>query len=189
MWLLLAALLLIALSLRAQNSAKFDGAYKYCPGCAKPLRLQNLEGKQKLACQSCAFVHWNNPVPVAVVLIPHGRGLVLVKRKHEPAKGKFALPAGFVDTGESPHEAACREALEETGLKIKIAGLLDVITRPVPNHVLHFYLAEPMTEAPQAGSDAEEVMIAEPGSMPETLAFESHAHIIQKYFQEKLALR
>ncbi|MEM4202304.1 MAG: NUDIX domain-containing protein, partial [Candidatus Hadarchaeum sp.] len=46
-------------------------------------------------------------------------GVVLVKRKNEPYQHRWALPGGFVEYGEKVEDAAVREALEETGLRVK----------------------------------------------------------------------
>ncbi len=59
---------------------------------------------------------YNNPIPTVDIIIEIERGIVLIKRAN-PAYG-WALQGGDVDYGESLEEAACREALEETGLKI-----------------------------------------------------------------------
>jgi len=49
--------------------------------------------------------------------------ILLVRRAHSPAKGFYSLPGGRVEFGESLHDALQREVDEETGLRIKIAGL------------------------------------------------------------------
>lgn len=57
-------------------------------------------------------------------------GIVLIKRGHEPFKGKWALPGGFVDVGETVENACIREVKEETGLDVKIVCLMGVYSDP-----------------------------------------------------------
>lgn len=62
-----------------------------------------------------------NVVPAAGVIIFNQRGqLLLVRRGHEPQTGRWSVPGGRVEPGESPAEAAVREALEETGLAVRV---------------------------------------------------------------------
>jgi 8-oxo-dGTP diphosphatase len=56
--------------------------------------------------------------------------LLLVKRRHDPARGCWALPGGFLDSGEDPREAALREMREETALDVEITELVDVWSEP-----------------------------------------------------------
>lgn len=60
------------------------------------------------------------PVVGAGALIVHGKKLVLVKRGVPPGKGKWSIPGGAVELGESVRAAVCREAKEETGLDIEM---------------------------------------------------------------------
>lgn len=64
------------------------------------------------------------------ILIKTDDGVVLVKRKNDPYKGKWAMPGGFVEYGEKVEEAARREAEEETGLKISLEGIIGVFSDP-----------------------------------------------------------
>ncbi|MET2715378.1 NUDIX domain-containing protein [Streptomyces harbinensis] len=72
-------------------------------------------------CPGCGETSWANPIPVAITLLPvtgeaGRRGLVVVRRDIEPARGELALPGGYVEIGESWQQAAVRELREETGL-------------------------------------------------------------------------
>ena len=48
--------------------------------------------------------------------------VLLICRGNEPFRGEYALPAGFVEIGETVEEACCREVKEETGVEIARTG-------------------------------------------------------------------
>ncbi|HHF56182.1 MAG TPA: NUDIX hydrolase [Thermoplasmatales archaeon] len=68
-------------------------------------------------------------VAVDGVLIK-GDKILLIKRKNEPFKGRWALPGGFVEYGETVEEAVLREFEEEVGLRARIKKLLGVYSKP-----------------------------------------------------------
>lgn len=67
---------------------------------------------------------------VDCVVFDRADRLLLIRRKHPPFKGKYALPGGFVDVGETVEAVALRELKEETGLDGKIAKLIGVYSDP-----------------------------------------------------------
>ncbi|KAA5837149.1 NUDIX domain-containing protein [Saccharopolyspora hirsuta] len=67
----------------------------------------------------------------AVIHDPRGR-LLLVKRAHEPGSGKWSLPGGRVEHGETDHSAVRREVREETGLSVTVGELVGRVLRPAP---------------------------------------------------------
>jgi ADP-ribose pyrophosphatase YjhB (NUDIX family) len=71
-------------------------------------------------------------VGVGAVIIDDDR-VVLVKRGHAPLEGKWSIPGGVLEVGETLRKAAMREALEETGLTIEPTELLGVFERVIPD--------------------------------------------------------
>lgn len=61
------------------------------------------------------------------VFIKENDKVLLVKRSREPGKGKWAIPGGRLRFGEKIRDAAIREIEEETGLKVEITKLIDVV--------------------------------------------------------------
>jgi NADH pyrophosphatase NudC (nudix superfamily) len=92
--------------------------FKYCPKCgAAALRGVGLK---LLRCTACGFELYLNPAAAVagVIVDEQGRMIVLVRGK-EPGKGRWDLPGGFVDPGDTAEEALWREVREEIGLEVK----------------------------------------------------------------------
>ena len=66
-------------------------------------------------------------VGVGAVIVQGGR-ILLEKRKNEPGRGKWSIPGGIVELGESLEETALREVKEETGLDVEKPELIDVVS-------------------------------------------------------------
>lgn len=95
----------------------------HCPRCGGTLVA---DGRAQ-RCTSCDRLHHRDPkVGVGVVVRDDQDRLLLVQRRHDPGKGLWALPAGFVDADEDPRAAAARECLEETGLAVEVGDVVDV---------------------------------------------------------------
>ena len=67
-----------------------------------------------------------NPIIASSAVVKHGSEILLIKRKYPPGIGKWALPGGIVEYGETVEQAAIREVKEETNIDIKIEKLLNV---------------------------------------------------------------
>lgn len=117
---------------------------------------------------------------VDAVIIYNGR-IVLVQRKNPPFEGKFALPGGFVDIGETVESAVIREAREETGLSIEIVKLLGVYSDPLRDprgHTVSICYLSQGHGTLEAGSDAKDVFLFGVNDLPE-MAFD-HNMILEQ---------
>lgn len=163
--------------------------YRFCPSCAHKLEKRDFEGKLKLACPSCSFVYWNNPIVVGVTLVPSedGDSVLLVKRGVAPKKGFWCLPGGFGEPNEHPKETAGRETGEEAMLDVEIDRLLAVHAATGSNQALIFYLAKPTNVAPQPGSDALETRYFRLDDLPADIAFSTHLEVINEWKKAWLA--
>jgi 8-oxo-dGTP diphosphatase len=96
-----------------------------------------------------------------IIEYPNGE-FVMIKRKYEPFKGRWAIPGGAVEIGETVEEAAIREAREETGLEVKLVSLGGVYSKPDRDprgHVVSIvYRARPIGGSLKPDTDAAEAM-------------------------------
>lgn len=95
----------------------------------------------------------------ASILVEKDGKYLLIKRGNPPEKGFWAVPGGHVDDGETPREAAIREAKEEVGEADVEEKPFLVFVHDVQighRHHAHYFRAQLLGE-PQAGDDAEEV--------------------------------
>ncbi len=138
-------------------------------------------------CPNCTETTWRNPLPVAVVLLPvrdgGRRGLVVIRRDIEPARGELALPGGFIEIGETWREAAIRELREETGLAASPdeVNLFDVASTPSTINVFALLPERALTELPASAPTAETTgwLIVD---TVRPLAFPTHTDAMASYF-------
>lgn len=133
-------------------------------------------------CPACGWIYFADPKVAAAVLVIQDNKILLVRRANDPLRGLWTLPAGFVDAGEDPAEAAARECLEETGLQVKITGLIDVIyglEHPRGAHIVIVYRAEVQMGRLSADDDVDDAGFFELTRLP-ALAFRSTRTILNK---------
>ncbi len=115
------------------------------------------------------------------------RPIVLIERANPPFG--WAIPGGFVDTGETVEHAAIREAKEEVSLDVHLVALLGLYSNPARdprNHtVTAVYIAE-AKGAPKAADDAKHCKIFKFGKQPQQLAFD-HNMVLDDYHNFRTA--
>jgi 8-oxo-dGTP diphosphatase len=124
-----------------------------CPHCARP-------DEQPLVCARCAWRWYANPKPAAGVILERDGSVLLLRRAVDPGRGAWDLPAGYLDPGESPEEAARRETLEESGLEVELVRLIGVYTSRPGNAVACIYVARPVDASAEVRLDPESSQFA-----------------------------
>jgi len=93
-------------------------AYCFCPACGT--KRSDFEPIRPFRCHGCGHTTFFGPVAAVGAIVTNNDGeVLLIRRAHDPAKGKLGMPGGFIDPGESAEEALRREVLEEVGLQIQ----------------------------------------------------------------------
>lgn len=157
-----------------------DSFIKFCPRCAAQITREEKFGKVRPVCPQCGWIYFQDPKVAAAVLIEEDSRVLLVRRVNEPFRGLWTLPAGFVNGGEDPAEAAERECLEETGLSVRVMRVLDIIAGREHERGADFvivYLAEILGGRLAPADDADAVEWFERGSLP-PLAFKATQKIL-----------
>ena len=157
-----------------------DELIKYCPECGTAVVVQQRFGRSRAVCPACDHVHFRDPKVAACVLVEQDGKILLVKRVMEPMRGKWTLPAGFVEAAEDPRSAAARECLEETGLVVDVGELFDVIfgrEHARGASIVIVYRASVREGRLEANDDAEEARFFARDDIP-PLGFEATKQVV-----------
>ena len=144
----------------------------------------------RLRCPHCDRLIESYPFPLltvdCIVRDPGGR-LLLVERRFPPPG--WALPGGFVDSGESLETAVRREVLEETGLTLSNLCQMHAYSDPARDkrhHTVSVVFTAQATGTPQAGDDAGDARFFSLEDLPSRPAFD-HGKILQDYLDRLAA--
>ncbi|MDF1765207.1 MAG: NUDIX hydrolase [Gammaproteobacteria bacterium] len=163
---------------------------KYCHHCAAELIHKIPVGDDKLrhCCDACDSIFYQNPNNVVGTLPTFENKVLLCKRAIEPRLGKWTLPAGFMENGESSLEGAMRETREEAGANIVVRddSLYTLFNLPKINQVYLFFRAELSDLDFAAGAESLEVALFEEHEIPwDELAFPVVVSTLKHYFEDR----
>jgi len=113
----------------------------------------------------------NNEIRVgSAVILENEKGeILLIKRKYNPAKGRWVLPGGGIKFGENSKETAKRELKEETGLDISIGNCIGVfeLIKPEENvhRIIFYHKARVLDGTLKLSDDADDAIWIKPGKI------------------------
>src|SRR5688572_6257657 len=99
---------------------------KFCSRCGGPVAKAILprDHRPRHVCSACGFVHYLDPKVACGTIAEQDGRFALIQRGIEPKKGAWSFPCGFMEIDETTEQAAIRETREETGLEVRLSGLL-----------------------------------------------------------------
>ncbi|MDO5057136.1 MAG: NUDIX hydrolase [Lautropia sp.] len=162
---------------------------KFCTNCGSPTRLTTPEGdnRPRQVCTRCHTVHYVNPRIVAGTVCLWEDRILLCRRAIEPRHGKWTLPAGFLEVGETMAEGALRETLEEAGAhastETTLFSLLDV---PHAEQVHVFFMTQLLHPRLDPGVESLEARLFEESEIPwDDIAFSTVATTLRWFLDDR----
>jgi len=161
---------------------------KFCPLCRADLSTVVVFGRERPRCPDCGLVLFKNPASAAagVVLDAHRR-VLLIRRGIEPFLDHWALPAGYQEIDEHPHDTLRREIQEETGMRVEPERLLDLVYVPDDPRKpanLAVFLCRVVGGELRAADDAKEAAWFDLDDLPEPIGFDNRARILEPLRRE-----
>lgn len=138
-------------------------------------------------CASCGITSYDNPKPVAVVIIPIlGQGILTVRRGIEPHYGKLALPGGFMEKHETWQQACVRELREETGMGLFEGDIVLESAASTPHGQLLLFASGPAfhprsLDGFKPNPEVLELVVVGPDA---ELAFPLHTEAMRQFFSK-----
>ena len=162
---------------------------KFCHQCAGPLILRIPEGddKPRHCCSQCDTIFYLNPKNVVGTLPFFEDKVLLCKRAIQPRAGKWTLPAGYMENGESSLDGAIRETTEEAGASVivKSDSLYTLFNLPKINQVYMFFRTELANLDFAAGIESTEVALFSEAEIPwGEIAFPVVKSTLEHYFDD-----
>ena len=112
--------------------------------------------------------------------------MLLCKRNIQPRFGKWTLPAGFMELGETTSEGAARETVEEAGAQFEMQTLFSLVNVAKVGQVHLFYRARLLSADFDPGSETIEARLFKESEIPwEDIAFETVRQTLKLYFADR----
>ena len=162
---------------------------KHCRECGTPVRYRlpdDGDTRERAICTGCDTVHYENPLNVVGTVPWLGDRVLLCRRNIEPRWGKWTLPAGFMELGETTAQGAARETREEAGALFEMEALFTVMSVPRVGQVHMFYRARLLNERFDPGPETIEARLFTEAEIPwDDIAFRTVRETLLRYFDDR----
>lgn len=140
------------------------------------------DNRNRHVCSTCGTIHYQNPRLVVGCVAEWDRRVLLCRRAIEPRFGKWTLPAGFMEEGESTEEGAVRETWEEALAQVEIVAPFSLMSVPHIDQVHLYYHARILDGSYASGEESLEVGLFSVADIPwDLLAFGTVRETLHHY--------
>ena len=160
----------------------------FCSACGASTqqKIPKDDDHPRAVCTRCGQIHYSNPKMVVGCIPEYNGKLLLARRNIEPRKGKWTLPAGFLENGESVQEGALRETLEETRATAQIIEPYRLFNIVFVDQVYFMFRARLTDNTFGPTTESIEVGLFDEKSIPwDEIAFEVIRQTLEHYFSDR----
>lgn len=160
----------------------------YCSNCGNTVKLGTPPGDDRLRhlCATCGTIHYANPKVVVGSIPEMDDKILLCRRAIEPRSGKWTLPAGYLENGETVAQGAQRETLEEAGARIHIIAPYVLFNISYVSQIYVMFRAHLLDGNIKAGSESSDVRFYSEKDIPwDEIAFTVIEATLRQYFKDK----
>ncbi|MBU3710889.1 MAG: NUDIX domain-containing protein [Limnohabitans sp.] len=167
----------------------FRHPLKHCKNCGTAVAYRlpdDGDTRERAICPSCHLVHYENPLNVVGTLPIWEDKVLLCKRNIEPRFGKWTLPAGFMELGETVAQGAARETDEEAGAQIELLDLYTLMNVVRVGQVHFFYRAKLLSPHFNPGHETIEARLFSEQDIPwDDIAFRTVRETLKCFFEDR----
>ena len=160
----------------------------YCSNCGQQLtyRMPPGDDRSRHCCEACGAIHYQNPIMVVGCIPEIDDKILLCRRAIDPRHGKWTLPAGYLENGETVAQGAARETYEEARAKVEKLTPYALYNICYVNQIYFMFCARLVDHRFKPGSESLEVKLFAEDEIPwEDIAFRVMQETLRQYFKDR----
>ena len=160
----------------------------FCSDCGASITFRVPDGDTlpRHVCNTCGTIHYQNPKMVVGCIPEWGDKILLCKRAIEPRHGKWTLPAGFLENGETAGQCAFRETFDEANARVEVGAMYTFYNLPGINQIYVLFRGRLLDLDFSAGEESLEVRLFDEHEIPwDQLAFPTITETLKHYYADR----